>query len=101
MKNIKYFILPTAVFFLLSNCGSFSDIKKQNKSDEFLVEKKSPLVLPPNFSKLPIPSTQNDSDKIKTNKIKDLLNNDETNSPEETSQNKNFEELIIEKIKKD
>ena len=100
MKNIKYFILFTVVIFSLSNCGGLTDLKKQNKSDEFLVEKKSPLILPPNFEKLPIPKSQNDLKKQKKNNIKDLLNKDDANLPEEIDQNKNFEDLIIEKIKK-
>ena len=31
-------------------------IKKKNNSDEFLVEKKSPLKMPPDYNELPIPN---------------------------------------------
>ena len=35
--------------------------KKQTSTDEFLVEKKDPLVLPPNFEDLPIPQKRLDN----------------------------------------
>jgi hypothetical protein len=43
---------------MLSSCQSAKDaltLKKKPSRDEFLVEKKSPLVMPPDYGKLPIP----------------------------------------------
>ena len=46
------------IIFFLASCSTvkegFSNNKKNN-SDEFLVEKKSPLVMPPNYGQLPEP----------------------------------------------
>ena len=70
MKNIKYFKFLILIFLIFSNCSSFYEAKKQNKSEEFLVEKKSPLVLPPDFEKLPIPESQTEQ---KNENIKDLI----------------------------
>ena len=56
-KNIFYFIL---ILVALSACQSAKDGltgKKKSNSDEFLVEKKNPLVLPPESDKLPEPKT--------------------------------------------
>jgi predicted small lipoprotein YifL len=56
-KNTIYLIL---VLFSLSACQSVKDGltgKKKSNSDEFLVKKKNPLVLPPEFDKLPKPKT--------------------------------------------
>ena len=56
-KNIFYLIL---VLLSFSACQSVKDGltgKKQNNTDEFLVEKKNPLVQPPEFNKLPEPMT--------------------------------------------
>ena len=42
-------------FFILTSCQSVKDgftLKKKNNSDEFLVEKKNPLVLPPDYGKI-------------------------------------------------
>ena len=57
-KNITLFIL---LIFLLESCGTWDSVKrgltgqKAKSGDEFLVEKKDPLVLPPDFENLPTP----------------------------------------------
>ena len=76
----------------------FTNQKKENK-DEFLVEKKSPLVMPPDYDKLPVPNqemTQNENSEDVLKKL--IVNNDDDNSVPSNS-NKKIEELLIEKIK--
>ena len=52
---IKNFIL-LFIFILFASCSSNAfSLKKKSSADEFLVEKKSPLVLPPSYGKLPLP----------------------------------------------
>ena len=58
----KKSIYILAFIFLLNSCASdFESVKrgltgaKENSSDEFLVEKKDPLILPPDFDTLPTP----------------------------------------------
>jgi len=81
MKKFKlYFVISVALS--IASCGTvkegFSNNKKNN-SDEFLVEKKSPLVMPPEYNELPTP---NESKVEKeTNNIKTLISkssNDDT-----------------------
>ena len=58
MKNLNKFIVIFLTIFFLEGCTTISDglsLKKKDKIDEFLVEKKNPLILPPDFEKLPIP----------------------------------------------
>ena len=98
MKNIKYFIFLILIFLIFSNCSSFYEAKKQNKSEEFLVEKKSPLVLPPDFEKLPIPESQTEQ---KNENIKDLIIlKDKTNTQlqKNSKDSQSLEKSIIEKI---
>ena len=55
------FLIP----FSLLSCQSVKDGlsgRKSENSDEFLVQKKNPLVLPPDFKKLPTPDSSNDSE---------------------------------------
>ena len=55
----KFFILILILTFTAS-CGSTKDafkLKKKSSADEFLVEKKNPLVLPPNYGQLPQPAS--------------------------------------------
>ena len=48
-KNINLVL----IFLILTSCGGFK--LKKTEVDEFLVEKKSPLVLPPDYGELPEP----------------------------------------------
>jgi hypothetical protein len=76
---------------------------KKNNSDEFLVEKKNPLVLPPEFDELPEPklsggiNTMEEETNVKkilsTNKSKTKKTLSSGNSGNST------EETILEKIK--
>ena len=104
MKVFKKLILLVLISCLVS-CGTlkkgFSNQKK-NSSDEFLVEKKSPLVMPPDYDGLPIPKSGNNIE-IKENSIKNLLKNHENLSNDmklEKSQNTQIEQSLLDKIKK-
>ena len=59
MKNLsKKIIYIFVLVFILNSCGSLKDGlsgAKQKNTDEFLVQKKNPLVLPPNYNELPKP----------------------------------------------
>ena len=104
MKNIKYFVFLLIAILALSNCSGLYESKKQNKSDEFLVEKKSPLVIPPDYGELPIPKSQSESLITGQNQIKKLIIKNEKKLTQTNKQKKNnstFEKFIIEKIKKD
>ena len=70
MKKLLLFI---TILNLLAGCQSAKDaltLKKRNSADEFLVEKKNPLVLPPVYGELPLP--ENESEQIKENSSEDI-----------------------------
>ena len=103
-KKLIYFVL---VFFIfLTGCQSIKDglegNKKTKSAEEFLIQKKNPLVLPPDYSKLPLPKSiskeelkaQNEFDLEKI--IKKDSKNIKSNSVEKNS---SLEKSIIEKIK--
>ena len=103
MKKITVFFI--ALFFLAS-CGSSKDaftLKKKSSTDEFLVEKKNPLVLPPDYGKLPMPqdSQINNNNEIEDEEINILFNNDSNNlssTVEKDSKTTSIEKSILEKI---
>ena len=75
MKYLKIFIILN-VILLFHSCGTIKEgfkNQKKNSSDEFLVEKKSPLVMPPDYEELPVPSTNSNNAKVDENKIKELV----------------------------
>jgi len=89
---------------LLASCSTMQSAfqnQKKNNTDEFLVEKKSPLVMPPDFNELPIPKEIEIQEDFKENEFKTLItqDNQKINSNEKDI-NKNFEELLLDKIKK-
>ena len=104
MRHLKIIILSNLFLFLLS-CGTvkegFSNQKKNN-SDEFLVEKKTPLVMPPNYNELPEPKINQQEIKKEKNPIKSLLlqEDDASNDNEIDDKDKKLEDSLLEKIKK-
>ena len=100
----KYFLLLT-LFYILSACQSMEDaltLKKKNNADEFLVEKKSPLVLPPNYGELPLPGEEiSEESKDENNEIQVTLSNEEIkiNETIENSSPSSLEKSVLEKIK--
>ena len=61
-KKIKLFLFLFLISSILQGCQSVSDgltLKKKENSQQFLIEKKQPLVMPPDFDKLPEPGSIN------------------------------------------
>ena len=91
-KTIYIFLL----FLFLASCAdTFSSAKrgltgsKADTGDEFLVKKKDPLILPPDFENLPTPderSTFTDENLIFENTLEDSIeDNSSTSNSVETS----------------
>ena len=100
LKKIIFFLMLT--FFITSCSNTFDSVKrgltgaKANSTDEFLVKKKDPLVLPPDFENLPTPDERNvakEEFEIFEQALEDTL---EENSTKDGS----VEESIIKKIQK-
>ena len=79
MKKIKTLILLLTITIFLNSCNTFSDVGKtlrneKNKStDEFLVKKRQPLNLPPDYETLPKPRSKNTSAKSSSDEINKIL----------------------------
>ena len=73
-------------------------MQKKNNTDEFLIEKKSPLVLPPNFDELPEPNYQKTNELIKNNDIEKIINKNQLNEIKNNSGTSSIEKSILEKI---
>ena len=98
----KILVIITLCLFI-TGCNSVKkafDPQRKNSSEEFLVEKKSPLSMPPEFNELPIPSNEKVEKESQISNI-DLLitEKDNTEKSEIIESDKDFEQLILDKIK--
>ena len=81
--------------------NAVSGVKKEN-SDEFLVQKKNPLVLPPDFTDLPEPFDK--SDKVTEVQIEEDIEKllgmeNSTKNKNDTSNSNSIESFVLKKIK--
>lgn len=74
MKNKALILLIILIF--VTSCSGLKP--RSQKADEFLIEKKNPLILPPEFSKLPEPRKNNEDEVYQDDNI-DLTKVLETN----------------------
>ena len=103
MNKIFFLII---LLFIITSCQNVKDAlqgKKFENSDEFLVIKKNPLILPPNFNDLPTPKDVADNTQIEIieDEIEDLLSSIKDNNEEivESSSPSKTESFVLEKIK--
>ena len=102
MRFIYNTFLILALSSFLFSCGGFKLQKKATSGEEFLIEKKDPLVLPPDFSKLPKPDEQPETIDKDIN-IKSVFDRNQNNAQEDDNQNSaesNIKKSISEKIQK-
>ena len=102
-KNKVIFLL-SIIFFITSCADTFDSVKrgltgqKETSTDEFLVEKKDPLILPPDFETLPSPDERRIA-KQEISSFEETLKNKSLNE-EDSSSSSSVEESILKKIKK-
>tara|TARA_B100000795_G_C22392985_1_gene284115 strand:- start:31 stop:345 length:315 start_codon:yes stop_codon:yes gene_type:complete len=101
---LKKTIFLLLVLIAFNACQSVKDGltgKKQNNTDEFLIEKKNPLVLPPQFNELPEPKIAGKTNEKEID-LKIILRTKRSSSDlDKTGANssKSLEKSILDKIK--
>ena len=98
MKNLFLIIF---ISILLTSCASSGDAFKLKKSsgDEFLVEK-SPLVLPPDYGKLPKPDEyESDENASQEDSFKEKISKNEKTKQKEQNNSTSIEKSVLDKIK--
>jgi len=93
----------TVSLFLFSCSGGLEGFKLKRKStsgDEFLIEKKDPLVLPPDFSKLPNPEEDIEETEKEESQIEIEFKNDNSENKNTDKSTTSLEKSILEKIQK-
>ena len=105
MENKKLIAILFLMIFVYSCTGAGDALtgkKRSENSDEFLVEKKNPLTVPPDIDELPVPLDQEDqTDSQEDIQIKQVLKVDEnqdTNIECDVEKEQCLEKSILEKI---
>jgi len=107
MRIIKNILIILGLSLISISCSGglegFKMKKKSSSGDEFLIQKKDPLVLPPDYSKLPNPDegmsdTDNEKTQIEMVFKNDNSNEEKTDNSEKT--NSSLEKSILKKIQK-
>ena len=104
INKLKILFLIIIYGLLSSSCSTVQkafDPERKNSSDEFLIEKKSPLSMPPDFEKLPLPQNKQTDDQNQSDDIETLITNSQLDNKNKSIHNssKELEESIIDKIK--
>ena len=108
MKKHKFYIILLSLVIILSSCQKLSEgmtgSKRSKTSDEFLVHKKKPLVMPPDFDDMPSPKQNKQKEEelsASSESIEDLLNIKKKENDEsfESGNDSSLEQSILKKIK--
>ena len=105
MSIIKKNFIFIFIFIFLSNCQGLRDFKKAmtgqkvNTTDEFLIKKKDPLILPPQHDKLPLPKSSDFQEK-KENTVKSILKTGKNSEIKKSSSMSSLEKKILEELRK-
>jgi len=73
--------------------------EKVNTTDEFLIKKKDPLILPPQYDQLPLPKGGSFQEK-KENTVKSILKTGKNSEIKKSSSVSSLEKKILEELRK-
>tara|TARA_B100000965_G_C19097621_1_gene543397 strand:+ start:260 stop:574 length:315 start_codon:yes stop_codon:yes gene_type:complete len=103
MKKISFYFIVLSIF--LTSCQSVKDGlsgRKNDNSDEFLVQKKNPLVMPPKFMELPSPDEEiidtEIEDSVSDVNIQNILDLDKSSDSKQVKSG-SAEDYVLKKIK--
>ncbi len=101
-KNFLTSLVLIAIF--LTSCDGFKKAvtgSKKPKGDEFLVIKKEPLTLPPDYQNLPTPDSD-EEEQEEENNVKEMLGNvsNNQNTTSNSNASESLENSILKKINK-
>ena len=97
-KKIIYIL---SLIFFITSCDTLSSVKKgltgekENSIDEFLIKRKDPLILPPDFENLASP----DDNIVDTEEISAFEKNLETAIKDNSSSSSSVEDSILKRIR--
>ena len=101
MKKFNFVL----ILLLLNSCGGVENAakvlrnEKIETTDEFLIKKQEPLILPPDYNNIPKPGSLSKKKVDESDKIKKILKSSD-NKKIKKRENSSVEESIINRIRK-
>ena len=105
MSIVKKNFIFICIFIFLSNCQGLGDFKKAmtgqkvDTTDEFLIKKKDPLILPPQHDKLPLPKSSDFQEK-EENTVQSILKTGQNSEIKKSSGMSSLEKKVLEELRK-
>ena len=97
-KFLIYFLILIPLFGCESAKEGFT-LKKKNNSDEFLIEKKNPLVMPPEYGDLPVPGDfETQSSIVDKDEFEKIITKSKSKTSKKSIKKTNIEQSVLEKI---
>ena len=97
-KFLIYFLIIIPLFGCESAKEGFT-LKKKNNSDEFLIEKKNPLVMPPEYGDLPVPGDfEAQSSNVDKDEFEKIITKSKNKTSKKSTKKTNIEQSVLEKI---
>tara|TARA_B100000683_G_C11995223_1_gene351543 strand:+ start:94 stop:420 length:327 start_codon:yes stop_codon:yes gene_type:complete len=100
---LKIFTVSLLLFSCSGALDGFKFKRKSTSGDEFLIQKKDPLILPPDFSKLPNPENEIEEIEKEESQVEIVFKNDNSVNDENNETNSSssgLEKSILKKIQK-
>ena len=99
---MKKIIISLLFVFFISACETAREgltLKKKNNSDEFLIEKKNPLVMPPEYGDLPVPGDfETQSSNVDKDGFEKIITKSKNKTSKKSTKKTNIEQSVLEKI---
>lgn len=103
MKNLHFLLI---ILIFIVSCEGFKSAgkvlrnEKVSSTDEFLVKKREPLILPPDYDSIPEPNSQKKTEIQEKEKIKKILKSQENTSSKSSNSSTSTENSILRNIRK-
>ena len=99
---MKKFLIYFLILIPLFGCESAKEgfkLKKKNNSDEFLIEKKNPLVMPPEYGDLPVPRDfEAQTNNVGKDEFEKIITKSKNKTSKKNIKKSNIEQSVLEKI---
>ena len=99
---MKKFLIYLFILIPLFGCESAREgftLKKKNNSDEFLIEKKNPLIMPPEYGDLPVPRDfEAQTNNVGKDEFEKIITKSKNNTSKKNIKKSNIEQSVLEKI---